>query len=338
MPNKRIHSRLLNLKNLIILLAFLVAFITLVNGFFANHQVQKDQLLKHSLETNHAYAKKLAAATDNFIVAAHQQLAYTAQFIEKDLNNQSLLASEAKRLHQQTASFNSVTIVNNEGIVLAASPNTLGILGGKLVSAGVLETLEAKKPLVSTPFLSSSNNLLVLISSPIFNASGKYLGYVGGTIYLKEESILNDLLGRHFHKDGSYIYVVDQNKKIIYHPNAKRIGEYITSNPVINKVTNNISGSVQVANSLNIEMLAGFAPISKANWGVVAQRPVTATLSSLDSLMKRVVYRTLPLAICTFIIIWLLANFISRPLRQLATTAKEMDSPNAHSNLNKIES
>lgn len=338
MPNKRIHSRLLNLKNLIILLAFLVAFITLVNGFFANHQVQKDQLLKHSLETNHAYAKKLAAATDNFIEAAHQQLAYTAKLVEKDLNNQGLLASEAERLHQQTASFNSVAIVNNEGIVLAASPNTLGILGGKLLSVGVTETLGAKKPFVSTPFLSSAGNLLVLISYPMLDSLGNYLGYVGGTIYLKEKSILNDLLGRHFHQDGSYIYVVDKNKQIIYHPNPKRVGEYIEINEVINKVTNHISGSAKVANSLNIEMLAGFAPISKANWGVVAQRPVTATLSSLDSLMKRVVYRTLPLAICTFIIIWLLANFISRPLRQLATTAREMDSPSAHSNLTKVES
>lgn len=36
---KKIH--LLNLKNLIILLAFFVALITLLNGFYANHQVQK---------------------------------------------------------------------------------------------------------------------------------------------------------------------------------------------------------------------------------------------------------------------------------------------------------
>lgn len=338
MVNKIMQNKLLNLKNLIILLAFSVAFITLTNGFYANYRVQKSQLIKHSLDTNHSYAQKLAAATDNFIESALQQLAYTAKIVEKNLDNPSLLTAEAERLHQQTSSFNSVAIVNKEGIALAASPNTLGILGGKLVSAGVLETLAAKKPLVSTPYLSTVGNLLVLISYPLLDSSGNYLGYVGGTIYLKEKSILNDLLGKHFHKDGSYIYVVDKNKRIIYHPNPKQVGSYIENNEAINSVTKNISGSAQVTNSLGIEMLAGFSPITTTNWGVVAQRPVTATLSSLDDLMKRVVYRTLPLALFTFFIIWLFANYISRPLRQLATTAKEMDSPNAHTNLTEVNS
>lgn len=123
---KKIH--LLNLKNLIILLAFFVALITLLNGFYANHQVQKNQLIKHTLDTNHAYAQKLAAATNNFLDAAHQQLAFTANLIKKDLGNQALLTDEAERLHLQTSSFNSIAIVNNKGVVLAVSPNTLGIL------------------------------------------------------------------------------------------------------------------------------------------------------------------------------------------------------------------
>ncbi|NLW05399.1 MAG: diguanylate cyclase [Pseudomonadaceae bacterium] len=338
MPLTSTRFRLINLKNLIILLAFFVTFITLANGFFANYQVQRNQLLKHTLETNHAYTQKLAAATNNFIEAALQQLAYTAKIVEKNLDNQSLLTAEAERLHQQTSSFNSVVIVNKEGIALAASPNTLNILGGKLLAVGALESLEAKKPLVSTPYLSVAGNLLILISYPLFDTSGNYLGYVGGNIYLKKRSILNDLLGKHFHQDGSYIYVVDKNKQIIYHPNPKRVGSYIENNEAVNSVIKNISGSAQVTNSLGVEMLAGFSPITTTNWGVVAQRPVAATLSSLDDLMKRVVYRTLPLALFTFFIIWLLANYISRPLRQLATTAKEMDSPSAHSNLAKVRS
>lgn len=332
------HNKLINLKNLIILLAFSVAFITLTNGFYANYQVQKSQLIKHSLDTNHAYAQKLAAATDNFINAAHQQLAFAARIIEKNLDNQALIMREAERIHLQTASFNSVIIANNQGIALATSPNTLGIIGGKILSIGAQEALKAQKPLVSTPYLSSVGNLLVLISAPMFDSSGNYLGYVGGTIYLKEKSILNDLLGKHFHKDGSYIYVIDKSKRIIYHPSQKRVGSYIENNKVINSVIKNISGSAQVTNSLGIEMLAGFSPITTANWGVVAQRPVTATLSPLDDLMKRVIYRTLPLALFTFFIIWLLANYISRPLRQLATTAKEMDSPSAHSSLANVRS
>ena len=332
------QNKLLNLKNLIILLAFSVAFITLTNGFYANYRVQKSQLIKHSLDTNHSYAQKLAAATDNFIAAAHQQLAFAARIIEKNLDNQALIMREAERIHLQTPSFNSVVIVNNQGVALATSPNTLGIIGGKILSIGAQEALKAQKPMISTPYLSTADNFLILISSPLFSKEGEYLGYVGGTIYLKENSILNDLLGRHFHQDGSYIYVVDKNKRIIYHPVAKRIGDYINNNEVISKVTNNISGSEEVINSNNINMLAGYAPIITTGWGVVAQRPVIATLSSIDNLMQQVFYRTLPLGIFTFISIWLLANYISRPLRQLADTAQKMDCPNAQNSLTNIQS
>ena len=332
------RSRLLNLKNLIILLAFFVAFITLANGFYANYQVQRSQLIKHSLETNHAYAQKLAAATDNFIHAAHQQLEFSASILEKNFNDTPLLMNEAKRLHLQTASFNSVAIVNHQGIALATSPNTLGIVGDKLAVGGPQEALALKEPLVSAPYMSVAGNFLVLISHPLFDETGSYLGYVGGTVYLKERSILNDLLGRHFHEDGSYIYVVDKNKRIIYHPIANRIGNYINDNAAINKVINNISGSEEVVNSVGIQMLAGYAPIATTGWGVIAQRPVTATLSSLDNLMQQVFYRTLPLGLFTFMSIWLLANYISRPLRQLANTAQQMDDFNAHSNLTKIKS
>lgn len=40
-PYKTLRFRFLNLKNLILLLAFFVAFITLVNGLYASYKVQK---------------------------------------------------------------------------------------------------------------------------------------------------------------------------------------------------------------------------------------------------------------------------------------------------------
>lgn len=338
MPRSSLPARFVNLKSLIVFLAFLVALITLVNGFYASYKVQRSQLIKNTLDTNHAYAQKLASATDNFIDAAHEQLAFSAKIIAGNLKDKLLLMREAERLYVQTKSFNSVTVVNSDGVVLAAAPNTLDIVGSKLLVGGGIESLQVQKPLVSTPYLSEAGNYLILISNPIFAPSGKYLGYVGGSIYLKKTSILNELLGRHFHHDGSYIYVVDRHKQIIYHPEPERVGAYVLDNAAINSVTENMSGSTRTINSKGIDMLAGFAPITSANWGVVAQRPVTATLSSLDELMQEVAYRTVPLALFTFIFIWILASYISRPLRQLATTAIRINAPDAHAHLTRVKS
>lgn len=296
--------------------------------------MQRDQLIQQELESNHAYSQKLASAADNFIKAAHDQLAYSSKILANNFTDQSVLVSEVERLKLQTKSFGSVSVANADGVILAVSSKAADVVGSK---SGSVESLHTKTPTVSTPYYAIDGNYVVLISSPIFDSSGTYLGYIGGSIYLERPNILNDLLERHFHQDGSYIFVVDGNRQIIYHPNPERIGSYVLDNQAINDVTKKISGSARVINSKGIEMLAGFTPIQSTSWGVVAQRPLAATLSGLDHLIRKVVSRTIPLTLFTFVFIWLLALLISRPLRDLADTAVKIGTPDAHSYLQRIK-
>lgn len=120
--------------------------------------------------------------------------------------------------------------------MLATSPETLQIKGKTLQSAGVVETLSKRGPVVSQPYLSVTGNYIVFISQPIFSNDGQYLGAVGGSVYLKEDNILDTLLGSHFYQDGTYVYVVDKNKHIIYHPDSHRVGDRVINNDVINSV------------------------------------------------------------------------------------------------------
>ncbi|MCK8397441.1 diguanylate cyclase, partial [Erwinia amylovora] len=59
----------------------------------------------------------------------------------------------------------------------------------------------------------------------------RYLGYVGGSVYLNKRRILNDLLGARFFRDGSSQYVVDSKNQLLYHQNSHLVGQ--TVNPVI---------------------------------------------------------------------------------------------------------
>lgn len=208
----------MDLRRLILALTIASALISLANTFYASYQVQRQLLIENALESNHAYATKLAASTEDFLSGVQQQLKVSAAAIATNFKNKNSLEAEAERLRLQT-------------------------------------------------------------------------GAIGGTIYLKQASILNQLLGKHYYNDGSYIYVVDKNKRIIYHPEIKRVGKVINSNPVINKLTEQKS----------------------------------ATLAALDSLMVKVVSKTLPIALLSLLIIWWCAKLISRPLRQLADSANAMD-------------
>ena len=318
------HVFRVNLRRLILSLAILSALITLANTFYASYRVQRQLLIDNTLASNRAYASKLADSVEQFLQSTHQQLAYSAGLLAKNFGDTSLLMTEAERLRLQTNSFNSVVFVDANGWVLATSPDTLEIRGKKLESPGAIEALRERRPLISSPYVSVAGNLLVFISYPVFDHAGQYLGYIGGTVYLKQKSILNNLLGEHYYRDGSYLYVVDQNRRLLYHPNPARVGEKVGKNPVIDALISGDTGGMRLHNSEGVDMLAGYAVVPLTRWGVVAQRPTQASLASLNELMFSVLRNTLPLALLTLLFIWWFAQLISRPLRQLADSAQDM--------------
>lgn len=328
----------LDLRRLILFLAVISVLVTLANGFYASYEVQRALLIRDSLAANRAYAAKLAETTDIVLKAAQDQLAYSAGLLRDKMDDEQALMAEARRLHQQTDSFDSVVVVGANAVILAASPDTLGVKGLRLSSPNALQSLNAKRPLVTDPFVSPSGNYILAISHPVFTADGNYLGYISGSIYLRERNILANVLERHFHQDGSHLYVVDRNGTLIYHPEAERVGENITGNPVIEAVLDGRLGAETLRNSKGVDMLAGFAPVTRAGWGVVAQRPRADTLAGLDGLMLEVFMRILPLGLLTLSAIWLSALFISRPLWQLAQSARVMDQPGALGRISTIRS
>lgn len=324
-----------DLHRLILALAVLGVLATFGNSFYAVYQAQRQLLIANTLESNRVYAAKLAASTDSMIASAQGQLAYSARLLAPLLStrDESGLEQEVNRLRLQTGTFNSVVIVNADATIVAVSPETLQLKGARLSSRSALDAIASKQPQITDPFVSLSGNYLISLSYPVFSADQRYLGYVAGTIYLESTSVLSSLLGQHYYQDGSYLYVVDRAKTLIYHPDPKRIGHRIEGNAAVDEVLAGDNGALDVQNSRGIEMLAGFAPVTSAGWGIVAQRPRSATLAELDGQMSGVLMQMVPTTLGILFLIWLSATFISRPLRQLAKRASLMDQQEAFSHI-----
>ncbi|WP_319781668.1 sensor domain-containing diguanylate cyclase [Oceanisphaera sp. IT1-181] len=313
------------LRGLILVLAVFSVLITLGNSFYATYEVQRSLLINNTLEANRVYAAKLAEVTDVFLDMAQDRLAYNAEMLSEQMHSEANLVAEVRRLHETTDTFNSVVVVNARARVLAVSPEALGLSGVTLESPHALQSIAARTSVITDPFISAAGNYLISLSHPIFADNGEYVGYIAGTIYLQQKNILNDILGKHYYQDGSYLYVVDRNKTLIYHPNSARIGQKIEHNAAIDQVILGKEGAYGVTNSQGIAMLAGFAPIANAGWGVVAQRPKTMTLAGLDGHIIKVFLKSLPLVLLTLLGIWLSALLISRPLWQLARDTRQID-------------
>ncbi len=327
-----------DLHRLILALAVIGVLATFGNSFYAIYQAQRQLLIDSTLEANRVYATKLAASTETMLRSAQGQLAYGAARLAPLLQGNDLhgLEEVAGQLRQQTNTFNSVAIVNTDSVIVAVSPEALHVKGVKLTSANASRTLASQQPLIADPLVSLTGNYLISLSHPIFSADKRYLGYVAGTIYLESASVLSSLLGQHYYQDGSYLYVVDRQRTLIYHPNPERIGQRIGKNRVVDAVLKGQDGAQSVLNSRGSEMLAGFAPVADAGWGVVAQRPRSATLAGLDEQMLEILKGMIPVTLFILFVIWLSATIIARPLRQLANRAGLMDQQGAATSISGI--
>lgn len=331
-------SKYLKLNRLILILALTATIFTFINSFYSNYEVQKEQLILQSIAVNRAYANKLASTTEVFLGSIQQQLAYSTSTLVDKMQDHSAIQDETNRIKYQTDTFNSVVVSSAQGVTLAASPETLNIVGRQLTSSASQKALKEKRALISPPIKSLLDNLIVVISSPIIDEKGDYLGFIGGTIYLKEFNILSKLLGEHYYKNGSYIYVIDDDKNVLYHPYVDRIGSKAGNNTGIDDILSTQEGGMVLTNSYGIDMLAGYSTIPSTGWIVVTQSPLESSLMPLTGIMQKVIIRTLPMALIVFVFIWLFARAISRPLQQLADKAKSLNSPSIDKEIHGIHS
>lgn len=317
--------RFLTLQRLIIGLATLAAVAMLLNAVVASYQVQRQQLLDNTLEANRVYASKLAHSTHHFLASARQQLAYSADTIGRSPAQPGIHALEALRLKSQTAAFNTVAVVGADSRVLASSPR-LAALEGRVLSSVANALANARRaPLVSDPYVAVTGQLVLTLSHPIHTPDGRYLGYVTASIHLRERNILHTLLGTHYYRDGSYLYVLGRDGRLLYHPEPDRVGQSALDNAAARAVRRGEAGALHTTNSHGIAMLAGYAPIPAVGWGVVAQRPVSATLFPLQHLTRTVLRNAAPLGLVSLVLIWLCARRIAMPLWELARNVQNPD-------------
>jgi diguanylate cyclase (GGDEF)-like protein len=328
----------IDLRRLILWLCLASVMLALGNSFYASYQVQRDLLLTNTLEGNRAYAAKLATTAEGFIGTVRQELAYSAAMLSDMATHPRQATEETRRLLGQNDHFNSVLVVDADGRVTAANPAVPGLVGARLESEAVRNALRTRQPSISEPYLGLTKRWVILNSHPIFDAEGHYAGFIAGTWYLHQENALHDLLGEHYYRDGSYVYAVDPTGKLIYHPDASRIGQSADENAVVRATMRGESGEQRVLNTKGIDMLAGYAVVKSTGWGLIAQRPVDGTLQRMDDLLWLTIRNSLPLLAVLLLGIGWLSKLIATPLWQLASAAKQMDEMDASDRIRGVRS
>ncbi|WP_075619138.1 sensor domain-containing diguanylate cyclase [Paenisporosarcina indica] len=292
-------------------------------GLISAYFVIKNNLVNDSQIVNKEYSESVAQNTEKLFDRMLSTLTIVAEQIPHTMHDPTLVEERLKRLLISGNHFNSMSVVNSDGVVIATSPD-VGITGAKLKSTGTLEALANRIPTVSSPYTATTGRLIILVSAPLWSEEHEYLGFIAGTIYLQEENSLQEVIGTHFANNGSYIWVVDEKGNLIYHPSEERVGDPVKNNPITQKVLRGESGSQRVTNTLDQDFLASYTYLPTSRWGIVSQTPYEVVVNPVGGIILKMFWLAIPLILITMGLAVYVANKIVFPIRDLAFFSQQL--------------
>lgn len=283
---------------------------------------QKSNIESSLLESNIAYARKLAETTDLYLATAQRELAWSATQIRR-LDDANLLSEETERLRLQSGFFNSVVVVDHNAVITAISPDSLNMVGVKVYSEVSRRAISTQKPFISAPYTSVSGNYVVFISQPLLASDGHYLGYIGGTIYLKKQSMLSNILSQHFYGKSATVSIVSNDGLIIFSHDPARVGERMKLNAqLLKQVATTETGRFSEKSGGKV-LLTGYASMHVTDWNIF----IAGTSETVESILMRTVLNAcwflLGIIILTAAVMALLAGRVASPLEKLADRVRD---------------
>jgi diguanylate cyclase (GGDEF)-like protein len=327
LPNKTASLRYkVSLTTLLTTLVSLSVILTTTIILTASYQSDKKSLTDTTLTLNHSSAQKMSRTIDSLFHSMRSSLQNIARmYTENDGIQDEKTNTYLELVRKSSNYFNSVVLVNENGLIVDVAPQSVGSAGTRITSGPVVEALELKRPYLSKPYKTvTTNRLIVFMSEPLFDKSGQFRGYVGGTIYLQESNILSMIFGgEEDDSEGSYFYVVDSDGNLLYHPDRNRIGENVRSNSVVAKLVQGLGGSEITVNSRGV-YLAGYSPVPENGWGVSVLSPESFVHKQLNQHIRDVLVKALiPFVLLMLGVVWV-ARRLASPFVNLGNLISTM--------------
>ncbi len=333
-------SKKLSISHLIFSLTFLTIALTLISSLFSGFNVARETLTKNALGNNQFYAKKMAVTADSYIKDTLSMLQYSADYIGTVFDSKEAILEEAQRIYDQTDRFNSVVILDKEFKILSEArenKNKQSLV--YLQTNTTMEAMEAQKAYISDPFLSVYGKQAIFFSQPIFNEHNDFLGIVGGTLFLKEDNSLKQILADHHYNGSTSLYVVDQNSYVLFHDDQLQILDNATDNVAVKNALSQKTGSTITTNKDGTEMIVGYSFLFSTGWGIISQQPLSEIEKPTWGFMSQVFKTSSPFLLLSIIISIAIGLYITKPLRKLAIlTGKSSDEKAIASEIEAINS
>ncbi|MFC3748625.1 diguanylate cyclase [Paenibacillus sp. GCM10012306] len=317
----------IGLTALLIGLVTMVFVLTSAILLIASYQSEKESLTETTLDLNFSSASRMSQTTESLFQSMLSTLEYSAHnLMREDGPTEDLYNHYLELMRQSSSYFNSIALVNENGMIRNVSPESLGTAGLLFTSTPVLDALAAKKTYISQPYTTKNTpKMTVFVSQPLFDKQGRYKGILGGTIYLEDNNIFSMIFENNKRdENGSYFYIVDSTGHMLYHPDKTRIGEDTSTNKAVQELMKGHSGEQEIINTKGVKMLAGYVNVPASGWGVVVVSPTQVIHEQIIGHMEKIFWYTLLPFILLLVVVIVVARRLASPFVYLANLVSKV--------------
>lgn len=306
-------GRQLGLRKKIILWAFVPTALILMAvasvNYFAYRKVAETLILERDEEVTRLAAGQIATSLNEYANLLTVEARSTLLGEGEQLYQQAALTSARNRL----AIFDGgIVLLNSFGVVVAAEPAHTGLLGADWSHQAFFpQVLRTGRPVFSDTIAQGSGGQpVVAIVVPVYGDQDQLAGTLVGMFQLGATSIstfYGDIVRLRFGRHG-IAYLVDGSGKVIYHSNGSKIGEDFSAEPVVQQLLGQVLqgepfsaervGAIRTHDRAGNEIVAGFAQIPGADWGLVTETS-WATLLGMGNMYQRFLLALFVLGVVT---------------------------------------
>ncbi len=301
-------------------------------GFMAVRQAEDE-----ALDTRLKMARALAAQIDYLLVRelqALQEAAYVRQIDPTDGDPEPEQAA-LREAYLRTTFNGGLYVLDREGQPHWTEPPSLAMSQDFLALPHVQSTLQTGRIAVSDAYRDPLGRLLISVAVPLKDRAGNPAGLLGGDIEIISWPLQRALASLALEPTDD-LELVDSHGLVIA---STRPAALFTTSDHAGQLADLIAAGESRAGTCHAchrkpadagpeqieeKQVMAFAPLTMAPWGVLLREPEETALAASRTLRTRLIIGGGLLAVVSLLTVWVTAQSIVRPLRQLTEAADTM--------------
>ena len=289
-----------------------------------------EQRLRESVISQQtALVKTLTYGFDQQVLARHRTLINVAEGLSPQLiKDQAKLQAFVQEQIVLPKLFTNILVYDPQGTVLAAWPSPEKYIGSTRLAGMeyIARTLETRKPYISKLFTSPvSGQPLIVMTAPVLDEQGNVIALLGGSQYILQDNLFSGFTDTRIGESGN-MFMLSRERVIIAHPDKARLQEQLApgANKALDEALLKGRFAGESVSSRGVPMLIAVDTMQTTGWLAAAQLPLEEAHAPIAAMRSHGFQLLAALLIILPLLVWLGANYFTRPLLMLRDRIRTM--------------